>query len=54
MEYWSSEREDQGIAEWLTGNLEAAGEGAPADADLAAVVGLPSSERGESPEAAGS
>jgi DNA-directed RNA polymerase subunit beta' len=45
MEFWSSEREDQGIAEWLTGTYEAAqGEGGPADADLAAVVGLPSAE----------
>jgi DNA-directed RNA polymerase subunit beta' len=49
MEYWSSEREDQGIAEWLTGNYEATvGEGG-ADTDLAAVVGLPSAEQGESP-----
>jgi hypothetical protein len=45
MEFWSSAREDQGIAEWLTGTYEAAqGEGGPADADLAAVVGLPSAE----------
>jgi DNA-directed RNA polymerase subunit beta' len=50
MEYWSSEREEQGLAEWLTGTYEAGdGEGAPADGDLAAVVGLPSSERGEAP-----
>jgi DNA-directed RNA polymerase subunit beta' len=50
MEYWSSEREEQGLAEWLTGTYEAGdGEGAPGDGDLAAVVGLPSSERGEGP-----
>jgi DNA-directed RNA polymerase subunit beta' len=49
MDFWSSEREDQGIAEWLTGTYEAgAGDGG---GDLAAVVGLPSAERGESPEA---
>ncbi len=51
MEFWSSEREDQGIAEWLTGTYEArTGEGGPADPDLAAVVGLPSAERGEAPD----
>jgi DNA-directed RNA polymerase subunit beta' len=49
MEYWSSEQGDQGIAEWLTGMAEA-GE-APGNGDLAAVVGLPSSARDESPEA---
>ena len=44
MEFWSSEREDQGIAEWLTGNYEAgAGEAPGNGGDLAAVVGLPSS-----------
>ncbi len=51
MEFWSSEREDQGIAEWLTGTYEArTGEGGPADPDLAAVVGLPSAERGDVPD----
>jgi DNA-directed RNA polymerase subunit beta' len=45
MEYWSSEREEQDLAEWLKGNYEA-GEGG-GDRDLAAVVGLPSSEEGE-------
>jgi DNA-directed RNA polymerase subunit beta' len=49
MEFWSSEREDQGIADWLTGESEAQGEGA--SPDLAAVVGLPSAERGDAPEA---
>jgi hypothetical protein len=43
MEFWSSERDEQGLAEWLTGTYEAAESGAP-DADLAAVVGLPSAE----------
>jgi DNA-directed RNA polymerase subunit beta' len=47
MEYWSSERDEQGLADWLTGEYEAKGEGA--GGDLAAVVGLPSSERGETP-----
>jgi DNA-directed RNA polymerase subunit beta' len=43
MEFWSSERDEQGLAEWLTGNYEAAsGEGG--NGDLAAVVGLPSAE----------
>ncbi|MGH9233478.1 MAG: DNA-directed RNA polymerase subunit beta', partial [Acidimicrobiales bacterium] len=51
MEYWSSEREDQGIAEWLTGTYEAGAGEAPGNGDLAAVVGLPSSGRGEAPEA---
>jgi len=52
MEFWSSERDEQGLAEWLTGNYEAAaGDGNGEAADLAAVVGLPSGERGESPEA---
>jgi hypothetical protein len=51
MEFWSSEREDQGIAEWLTGTYEArTGEGGPADPELAAVVGLPSAERGDVPD----
>ncbi|HEU0171223.1 MAG TPA: DNA-directed RNA polymerase subunit beta', partial [Acidimicrobiales bacterium] len=50
MDFWSSEREDQGIAEWLTGTYEA-GAGDGGGGDLAAVVGLPSAERGESPEA---
>jgi hypothetical protein len=56
MEFWSSEREDQGIAEWLTGTYEASvGEGGPADSDLAAVVvGLPSAEQGEDVPAEGS
>jgi hypothetical protein len=47
MAYWSSERQDEGLAEWLTGTYEANQEGeAPGDdaRDLAAVVGLPSSE----------
>jgi DNA-directed RNA polymerase subunit beta' len=46
MEFWSSEREDQGIAEWLTGTYEASvgDDGGPAATDLAAVVGLPSAE----------
>jgi DNA-directed RNA polymerase subunit beta' len=45
MAYWSSEREEQGLAEWLTGTYEAAqGDEPPASKDLAAVVGLPSSE----------
>jgi DNA-directed RNA polymerase subunit beta' len=48
MEYWSSERDEQGLADWLTGEYESRGEAAP---DLAAVVGLPSSERGDAPEA---
>jgi DNA-directed RNA polymerase subunit beta' len=43
MEFWSSERDEQGLAEWLTGTYEAAESGG-ADADLAAVVGLPSAE----------
>ncbi len=43
MEFWSSERDEQGLAEWLTGTYEAAESGGP-DADLAAVVGLPSAE----------
>jgi DNA-directed RNA polymerase subunit beta' len=43
MEFWSSERDEQGLAEWLTGTYEAAESGSP-DADLAAVVGLPSAE----------
>ncbi|MGH9212807.1 MAG: DNA-directed RNA polymerase subunit beta', partial [Acidimicrobiales bacterium] len=50
MAYWSSEREEQGLAEWLTGAYEASEEGElpPEQArDLAAVVGLPSAERGE-------
>jgi len=55
MAYWSSEREEQGLAEWLTGTYEAAqeeGELPPDQArDLAAVVGLPSAERGEAPVA---
>jgi hypothetical protein len=52
MEFWSSERDEQGLAEWLTGNYEAAsGDGNGEGSDLAAVVGLPSAERGESPEA---
>jgi hypothetical protein len=43
MEFWSSERDEQGLAEWLTGNYEAtSGEGG--NGDLAAVVGLPSAE----------
>jgi hypothetical protein len=46
MAYWSSEREEQGLAEWLTGTYEAAQGDQPADSDLAAVVGLPSSEGG--------
>jgi len=54
MEFWSSEREDQGIAEWLTGTYEASvGEDGPADSDLAAVVGLPSAEQGENVPAEG-
>jgi DNA-directed RNA polymerase subunit beta' len=47
MAYWSSEREEQGLAEWLTGTYEAnqEGEGSGDDArNLAAVVGLPSSD----------
>src|SRR5215510_6799941 len=44
MEFWSSERDEQGLAEWLTGTYEAAESGGPPDADLAAVVGLPSAE----------
>jgi DNA-directed RNA polymerase subunit beta' len=48
MDFWSSEREDQGIAEWLTGTYEAQGQGP--DGDLAAVVGLPSAEQGDAPE----
>jgi DNA-directed RNA polymerase subunit beta' len=46
MEYWSSEREDQGIAEWLTGAYEAGSEGGQPNGDLAAVVGLPSAGDG--------
>jgi DNA-directed RNA polymerase subunit beta' len=49
MDFWSSEREDQGIAEWLTGTYEAQGQ--EGNGDLAAVVGLPSAEQGEAPEA---
>ena len=49
MDFWSSEREDQGLAEWLTGTYEAQGDGG--NGDLAAVVGLPSSEQGPAPEA---
>ena len=45
MEYWTSEQEDQGIAEWLGANYDANATGAPGDGDLAAVVGLPSSEQ---------
>jgi DNA-directed RNA polymerase subunit beta' len=45
MAYWSSEREEQGLAEWLTGNYEAQGDEGP-NGDLAAVVGLPSAEAG--------
>jgi hypothetical protein len=44
MEFWSSERDEQGLAEWLTGTYEAAESGGSPDADLAAVVGLPSAE----------
>jgi DNA-directed RNA polymerase subunit beta' len=47
MAYWSSEKEEQGLAEWLTGTYEANQEGGgPGDGarDLAAVVGLPSAE----------
>jgi DNA-directed RNA polymerase subunit beta' len=54
MAYWSSEREEQGLAEWLTGAYEASAEGEPPPEqarDLAAVVGLPSAERGEAPPA---
>jgi DNA-directed RNA polymerase subunit beta' len=49
MAYWSSEREEQGLADWLTGNFEAnqEGEGPTDTRDLAAVVGLPSSEDSE-------
>ena len=47
-----AEREDQGIAEWLTGNYEAgAGEAPGNGGDLAAVVGLPSSGQSGTPEA---
>ena len=44
MEFWSSERDEQGLAEWLTGTYEATESGGPPDPDLAAVVGLPSAE----------
>jgi hypothetical protein len=44
MEFWSSERDEQGLAEWLSGTYEAQGDQGP-DSDLAAVVGLPSSEQ---------
>ena len=44
MEFWSSERDEQGLAEWLTGTYEATESGGAPDADLAAVVGLPSAE----------
>jgi DNA-directed RNA polymerase subunit beta' len=58
MAYWSSEREEQGLAEWLTGTYEATqeeGELPPEDAaDLAAVVRLPSSDSGESVDNTGS
>ena len=50
MDFWSSEREDQGIAEWLTGNYEAGAADGGGNGDLAAVVGLPSSGQGK-PEA---
>jgi DNA-directed RNA polymerase subunit beta' len=53
MAYWSSEREEQGLAEWLTGTYEAQGDEPPADKDLAAVVGLPSSEGAGSDESVG-
>ncbi len=45
MEYWTSEQEDQGIAEWLGAKYEANAAGGPGEGDLAAVVGLPSSEQ---------
>jgi DNA-directed RNA polymerase subunit beta' len=45
MEFWSSERDEQELAEWLTGTYEA-GEGG-GDGDLAPVVGLPSAEQGD-------
>jgi DNA-directed RNA polymerase subunit beta' len=50
MDYWSSEREDQGIAEWLTGAYEAGAGEAPGAGDLAAVVGLPSAESEQFPD----
>ncbi len=49
MEFYSSEREDQDIAEWLAGTYEA--QGGDGNGDLADVVGLPSSEQGAPPEA---
>jgi DNA-directed RNA polymerase subunit beta' len=42
MEYWTSEQEDQGIAEWLGANYDASAGG---DGDLAAVVGLPTPDQ---------
>jgi DNA-directed RNA polymerase subunit beta' len=53
MAYWSSERDEQELAEWLTGKYEAA-EGEGPDSDLAAVVGLPSAEYGDATEPDGS
>jgi DNA-directed RNA polymerase subunit beta' len=48
MAYWSSEREEQGLAEWLTSSYESGdADSGPADKDLAAVVGLPSAEAGD-------
>jgi DNA-directed RNA polymerase subunit beta' len=52
MDFWSSEREDQGIAEWLSGTYEA--QGGEGDGDLAAVVGLPSADQGAPEAGAGS
>jgi DNA-directed RNA polymerase subunit beta' len=52
MAYWSSERDEQGLAEWLTGAYEASeGEAAARQGDLAAVVGLPSADYGEDADA---
>jgi DNA-directed RNA polymerase subunit beta' len=47
MAYWSSERDEQGLAEWLTSSYEASEGEAGEDKDLAAVVGLPSADQGE-------
>jgi DNA-directed RNA polymerase subunit beta' len=49
MEFWSSDREEQGLAEWLAGSYEtSAGDGAVlgGNGEVAEIIGLPSPDDG--------
>jgi len=50
MEYWSSDRGDESIAEWLSGTYEAGGAQPPGEGGLAEVVDLPATDK-DAPEA---